>query len=132
MACYLRAFGDGFDVDTFLAASTIEWSDVWRLGEAKRTGGAKPSEYRTSGLQIKIGEGDDFVYLLREASEFVRGNREELLRLAVDTSVEKLGVDFGLTWNPEAAMMSVTLPPEFIDLIRDLRFSVEISYYDLG
>jgi hypothetical protein len=49
--------------------------------------------------------------LLREASEFVRGNREELLRLAIDASVEKLGVDFGLIWNSEAAMMSVALPP---------------------
>jgi len=133
MACYLRAFGSDFDVDAFVAASPVEWAEVWHRGENKAHPlPGKAKEHRTSGLQIEIGDGDDFIGLLRDASEFIRTNRHELLRLASAPGMEAVGVDFGLTWDSDAAVRSVTLPPEFVALAGALRLAIEITYYDLN
>ncbi|MEO5822731.1 MAG: hypothetical protein ABIT71_19660 [Vicinamibacteraceae bacterium] len=131
MACYIRAYGSRFDVDAFVGSSSIEWPDVWRAGEAKVLAEPNsPKEYQKSGLQIEVGDGDQFTSLLRDASDFMRKNRDELLRLASDPGVERVEIDFGLTWNSNMAVVSVTMPAEFVALAGEVRFAIEVTYYD--
>ena len=132
MACYIRAGGSRFDVDTFVSASTIEWHDVWHVGKVEALPWPRsPKEHQTSGLQIRVGDGDEFTSLLRDASEFMRKNRGELLRLASAPGVDQVKLDFGLTWDSNAAVRSITLPAELVVLAGEVHCAIEVCYYDL-
>ena len=74
------ALGEEFDVDAFLASSSMVPSYYWRRGEPK---GGRGSPYPSSGVTYEIADGKSVPFLQQEdlAISFLKAHREELKAL---------------------------------------------------
>jgi hypothetical protein len=100
VSCVLRAGGETFNVDSFLADSLLEVCAVFRRGEprlASRPNGPKSEQ---SGINIPIGESemDDLSGQIQDAVSFLEQQEAELRRLVGFPDVESVGLDFGIAW----------------------------------
>jgi hypothetical protein len=131
VACYLRAWGNAFDVDAFLAHSTLSWDPVWRKGERKRVRLSKQSEeHEDSGVTTLAGVGDDFPAQVQAAIAFLRVNRPEVERLLGSPGLERALLDFGVIWNDDLAARFFRFPPELVQLAAASGLELELSVYD--
>jgi hypothetical protein len=132
MSCYLRAWGRTFDVDAFVRDSSIEWKDIWRVGEQRLAGLRKGTPHEESGLQLHVAAGDDLPNLVTAATAFLRNHARELPRLKESHGVECIVIDFGLTFDRSNAAQFSYLPPELLRQAADVNCGIEVSYYDFG
>ena len=77
------AHGEEFDVDAFLATTTLRPSYVWRRGDQKRYACGE-SSHPTSGIEFFLGDGQQTPLFEQEriAIEYLSENREALTALA--------------------------------------------------
>lgn len=129
LACYFRAGGTAFSVDAFVQSSSLDWDDVWRIGEAKAL--ASRGHHERSGVQKLIGDGDDFHTLVADAVAFLKEHGNEVARLASIDGVEFATFDFGLTWDPNDAARYAHFSAEVVKLAAAAGCSLEVSFYDL-
>lgn len=125
--CYFRATGDAFDVDAFLAGSSLEPDDVYHKGEPM----IRPDKPRPfTGFAITIC---DFSVDLRpqvaEAISFLREAEFELSRLAGYPGVTEMLLDFPYQRREGAAIQSDSLPPELLSLAGSLGITIELTLY---
>jgi len=71
---------------------------------------------------------DDFGKQVEESIDFLRSNREELLRLKTFEGVEDLRLDFGVSRRKTIGQYQF-LPSELVTLAGELGLGLEISIY---
>ncbi|MFO0960220.1 MAG: hypothetical protein U0800_22735 [Isosphaeraceae bacterium] len=94
MACVLRAFGAGFDVDGFLTGSPFRPCAVFRRGQPRTSASKRLCEQGGFHLEVSPEEGDCVPAQVRDATAFVASHRAELERLAAWPGVESVRLDF--------------------------------------
>jgi hypothetical protein len=117
----LFAHGESFDVDTYLAKTTLRFDHVWRLGHQRRYSCVE-SRHPTSGVEKVLGDGSTIPVHEQQniAVEFLSTHRTALLELAnypgVDTFVLGLHYEIvleegiiGLCMGPSAQLMKHAL-----------------------
>src|SRR4051812_2957824 len=79
----LFAHGREFDVDAFLAGTSLRPDYVWRRGDQKRYACGE-SRHPTSGVEVVLGDGEKLSLPEQEkiAIEYLSANREALRALA--------------------------------------------------
>ena len=131
MTCILRAGGTNFDVDDFIAKSSLVADSLWRKGE-RRFPRSKSSEEINSSSGIRVvASGADFSELLQQIEDvivFLRQNQESIRALASFPGVEGAVLDFGAEINPPG-WASFTFPTELLLLAGSAGVSLCLSVY---
>lgn len=124
--CVLRASGPQFDPESFLRESTLRPCNVFLRGNRR----SESSVWETSGITVPTSEAemDDFGKQVEESIDFLRSNREELLRLKTFEGVEDLRLDFGVSRRKTIGQYQF-LPSELVTLAGELGLGLEISIY---
>jgi hypothetical protein len=116
---HIFALGETFDVDAFLARSSLHPDFVWR-----RIGNGP-----TNGLEILLGDADKAT--LREQEEtavnYLREHRDELRALASFPGVEALNL--GLVYRVGPNHLGFCLGPSRALMISELDSGVRPNYY---
>src|SRR5262245_49231771 len=118
MSAVLRAYGDNFNVDGYLAGCTLPVCAVKRRGEpvfpASQPDGRR---HERSGIHVIASEADfdDFPRQVAEATAFLLAEAKQVSRLCEWPGVEEVSLDFGIR-RREAAVQSDYLPPELVRL----------------
>jgi hypothetical protein len=92
------AYGDRFDVDAFLATTTLHPDYVWHRGDQRRYYACIETKHETSGVEFLLGDGWKVPFLDQEdiAVTYLKAHRDELRGLAnfpcVDTFI--LGLQY--------------------------------------
>ncbi|MCU1268183.1 MAG: hypothetical protein JWM21_4501 [Acidobacteria bacterium] len=124
--CVLRAWGDDFQPELFLAGSSLEPCNVF-------TKGARKSESRawdTSGLTVLVSDdSDNFKHQVNDAIEFQTSNRLEIRRLKSSLGIDGLSLDFGVN-RKNGFLQSQLFPAELVSLAAKYSMALEVSIYE--
>lgn len=131
MTCILRAGGANFDVDDFIAKSSLLVDSLWRKGE-KRFPRSKSSEEMNSSSGIRVVASEaDFSQLSQQIEDvivFLRQNQDPVRVLASFPGVEGAVLDFGAEIYPPG-WASFTFPAELLLLAGSAGVSLCLSVY---
>lgn len=128
MALYLRAMGRTFDVVSYLQGSVFRSEDTWIRGtQSKRKGVV----HETSGFSVLVIDSNDIDEQIAAAGAILADRSDELAALLRTVSVERIVMDFGLTWNSDAFIRSVVFPPELLKSCGRHNCHIEVSFYNL-
>ena len=123
--CVLRAWGDDFQPESFLAGSSFESCNVFTKGARKSEG----RTWDTSGLTVLVSDdSDNFKHQVNKAIEFLTSNRLELQRLKSSVGVKGLSLDFGMS-GTDSSLQNHFFPPELISLAAEYALALEVSIY---
>ena len=122
--CVLRAWGDDFQPESFLAGSSLEPCNVFTRGARKSEG----RSWNTSGLTVPVSDSDSFKHQVTDAIEFLTSNRLELQQLKSSVGIDGLSLDFGVS-ETDAFCQNHFFPPELISLAAEYRLALEVSIY---
>jgi hypothetical protein len=130
--CVLRVSGERFDPDAFLALSTFVPTKVFHRGDSSALRSRGPS--KASGFVVPVSDRSwaDLQGQIDDGVAFLRTNKAELLRLASDTTVEDVRLDFpmSLRLDGENVMAQFDyLPPALIAEAGPLKIGIELSLY---
>jgi hypothetical protein len=128
MSCYFRATGDSFDVDAFLASSSLVPDNVFHRGEPCQVNRERNRPF--TGFAVQLTE--NFGRLCAQTAEvtmFLREHELELSRLSRYPGVTDIRLDFGYERDPEAAVQCDYLPPDLVALAGSLGIGIELSLY---
>lgn len=116
---HIFALGETFDVDAFLAQSSLHPDFVWR-----RQGNGP-----TNGLEILLGDADKATLREQEeiAANYLREHRNELRALASFPGVEALNL--GLVYRVGPNQLGFCLGPSRALMIAALDSEVRPNYY---
>ena len=129
--CVIRAAGERFNVDEFLASSTLRPGAIHRRGEPRFPGAEANRVSNTSGFNLVVSDddGDDQgVRQVADARAFIERNRQELQRLSSRDDVE-LCLDFGCFIREGIFAKFIRLPVEIVRECAALGIGIEISVY---
>ena len=134
MAAVLRASGEDFDPEGFVATSPFQPSHVYRKGEPMFPA-SQPEGRRNdrSGLNLVVSEADfdEFPRQVREAAAFLHDHRSELARLRDFRGVDDLTLDFGIA-RRDVVVQNDYFPPELLRIAGELGMGIELSQYPVG
>jgi hypothetical protein len=132
--CVLRAGGDSFDVDQFLASSSFRPTAIFRRGERRWPEFAARPVSAISGFNLTVSDddGDDQgERQVADALAFIERNRGELMRLTSRGDVATC-LDFGCVLRREKFAKSLRLPVEIVRECAALGIEIEVSVYADG
>lgn len=124
----LFAHGEAFDVDAFLASTTLRPDFVWRRGD-QRQYACVESRHPTSGVAFVLGDGLTVPFFEQEniALAYLKAHRDELQELArypgVDTFI------LGLQYMFENDVMGFCVGPSTQLMRHCLDVGCEPTYY---
>ena len=132
MECVLRAYGQEFDVDRFLADSPWRPNPVYRRGEKEvRLRSTEPHE--CSGFVLRIADsdtlGEAFASQAAAVLKFLEENRAECERLKGFPGIEGRVLDFAVPLLDDQPMRSHHIPVELVRSAADLDVALEITVY---
>jgi hypothetical protein len=133
MSAMIRAEGVEFDVDAFLATSSLKPTRVFRKDEpvsARRPDGPRNASTRFNVSASDAGF-DEFPRQIDEATVFLRDYGSEIERLVSYPGVASVGLDFGVFWR-DVPIHCDYLPVELLRLAGELGLDIEISHYPTG
>lgn len=133
MSAVLRAYGDDFDVEAFLAGCTLPVCAVKRKGERVFSiGHPNERQYEQSGVHVSASDADfnEFPQQIEEATVFLRSNGEQLRRLCEFPGVEGVTLDFGIA-RRNVVLQCDHFPAELVQLAGSLGLSIELSQYPI-
>ena len=131
MSTVLRAYGDDFDVDAFRAGCTLPVCAVKRRGQpvfpASQPDGRR---HERSGVHVSVSDAefDNLQQQVIDATEFLRVETEQILRLREFPGVDRVTLDFGIEPR-DVAVQCDYLSPELVRLAGSLGLGIEISQY---
>jgi hypothetical protein len=127
MSCVLRARGTSFDVEKFLASSTLKPLTVWRAGNSQSP---RSTPQSTSGFHVAASDADfdNPKQQIADTIQFVRANGAELRRLAKFPGVEGVEFDFGIA-DRDVPAQSDRFSPELLRALGDLNATLAITRY---
>lgn len=131
MSCVLRASGQGFDVEAFLAGSPFAGAAV-PLGKEAGAGrdGQDPRSVSGFRLELSPAGGDDLQVEIEEAIAFLDEHEEELRRLGSFRGVDEVCLTFGVQWRQLPAQTD-HFPPELLWRSGALDIALEITHFSL-
>ena len=131
MSCMLRAYGENFDVDTFLSDCDIEPIKVWHKGDL-RFPSSQPDGPRgtQSGINFEVSDADfaELSVQYTDAELWFTEHQTFIQRLTQFPGVERVVVDFGAEIHPPG-WRSFNFPPNLQVLIGGLGVYLELSVY---
>lgn len=130
--CVLRAYGQAFDVDRFLADSPWRPNPVYRRGEKEvRSRGFEPHE--CSGFVLAIDGSNTFGEPLTNQTavilKFLEENRSECERLKRFPGIEGRVLDFAVYLLDDQPIRSHHIPVELVRAAADIDVALEITVY---
>lgn len=131
MSCVLRASGQGFDVDAFLAGSPFSRPAVSKRREPT-TGGDEPETTSLSGFSLEVSQAgvDDLEGQIEEAIAFLDEHEHELRRLGSFMGVDEVCLTFGVRWRQLPAQTD-SFPPELLWRSGALDIALEVTHFSL-
>jgi len=123
--CVLRVFGTSFQVDDFLAGSTLAACKVWHCGDRAL---ARLPAATNSGFNAVVSEADDLATQVSEARLFLRRHHFDLVRLSTLGEVDELVLDFGIS-KRESAGQFERIPSDLVRAAAEFRMAFELSLY---
>jgi hypothetical protein len=133
MSCTLRAGGVNFDVDSFLATSSLTPCAVFRRGKPKFPASnpkGRISETSCFNVGVSDAEFGDEKSQTRDALIFLKKHKHELKRLAEFPGVEGVQLDFAVHIDiPNVFTQSYCLPPNLLLQMGRLGIEMCISCY---
>ncbi len=104
------AHGETFDVDAFLASTTLRPDYVWRRGDRRRYCGG---QYPTSGVEFVLGDGLTVPLSDQEdiAIAYLKAHHDELRALAQFPGVETFILRLQYHWKLEEGVVGFALGP---------------------
>lgn len=131
MSAVIKASGEQFDVDAFLAGCTLPVWTVYRRGERRFPGSQSNKDKQTaSGVHV-VASGadfDEFPKQVTDATEFLRVQAEQLLRLRSFPGVQVVVIDFGVE-RRDVAIQCDYLTPELVGLAGSLGMGIALSIF---
>jgi hypothetical protein len=134
MSTVLRAYGDNFDVDAFLADCTLPVCAVKRRGEPLLpTSQPDGRRHERSGVHVSVSDADfgAFPQQVAEAIKFLRSEAECIRRLCEFPGVEDVTLDFGIARRIVMAQVDY-LPPDLLRLAGAFGLGIELSQYSVS
>ena len=131
MSCILRAAGENFDVDLFVASCQLSPIKVWRKGEPRFPNGALTEKMNeSSGANFKVSSADfsELELQFEDARIFFQENADFVRHLRNFPGVEGVTVDFGSEIHPPGWCW-FAFPPDILVLIRSLGVQLMLSVY---
>ncbi len=130
MSAVLRAHGEGFDVELFLAESSLEPDNVYQKGAPVVSDKENGSPRTTSGFSLTVSRADfsDLETQIREAILFLDEYEDELRRLGKFDGVEGISLDFGVERRDVAAQTDV-FPSDLLWRAGALDIWIAITHY---
>jgi len=122
--CVLRVSGAEFDVDAFLAHSTLLPYRVHRKGDL----GHRSRRFTNSGLSLDVSSADALAAEITDAITFLSEHEAELQRLRDFHGVTNICLDFGHYLRDVAAQFDY-LPPDLLFRAGSLGIGIELSLY---
>jgi hypothetical protein len=133
MSCVLRAAGPNFNVEEFLATSTLVPSNTYRRGEPRLRTRPKGVRNQVSGLNISVSDARwaDLPAQVADAERFLRENKQEISRLRSFPGVEGVSLDFPIYQRvgDTAWMQTDRFPASFVSIAGELGLELELSIY---
>lgn len=128
--CVLRAIGQDFDPDSFLADSPLSGAAAFRRGEPAGPGLEEDKRRLASGFNVTVSRAgfDDLDAQVRDAVKFLRSHEDELRRLSGYPGVEEVCIDFGIRHRDEPAQTDV-FPAELLWQAGALDIDLVVTYY---
>jgi hypothetical protein len=131
MSAVIKASGEEFDVDAFLAGCTLPVCTFYRRGERRISGSQSKKDRQTaSGVHV-VASGadfDEFPKQVAEAAAFLRVHSKELLRLRSFPGVQMVNINFGVE-RRDAFVQSDHLTHELVGLAGSLGMGIVFSIY---
>lgn len=125
VGCSLGAYGSEFDIDEFLASSSLKAYAVWHKGE-------KPLKRQPpvvhSGASFAIGSAAALSDQVAETIEFLETHHCVLSRLRDTPGVEFLVLDFGIS-RRIILVETHRLPLDLIVLAAELRMRIDLTVF---
>ena len=130
MSCILRAGGDDFDVDDFIAKASLEFDSLWSKGEKCFPNSATSKINKSSGVRVIASEADfsQLAKQIEDVTSFLRQNLEQVKLLASFPGVEGAVLDFGAEIYPPS-WACFTFPTELLALAGEAGVSLCLSVY---
>jgi hypothetical protein len=131
VSAVLRADGDTFDVDAFLADSTLPVCAVYRRGEpVLPTSQPLGRRHERSGVHVLASDAgfEEFPRQVAEAAAFLLAEFNQVQRLCGWPGVARVTLDFGVVRRDVAVQCDV-LPPELVRVAGSLGIAIELSHY---
>lgn len=130
MSCILRASGTEFNVDVFMAKTSLEVDSLWRKGEKRFIKSSNSEINRSSGIRVVASEADfsELGKQIQDVISFLRKNLEQVKLLASFPGTECAVLDFGIEIYPPG-WASFTFPPELLALAAEAGVSLCLSVY---
>ena len=126
----LFAHGESFDVDAFLASTTLQLDYIWRRGDQLRYSCVE-SRYETSGVEIILGDGTAIPFLKQDgiAIKYIKAHEDELRALAKSSGVETfiLGLQYHLKLDD--GLTGFCMGPSPLLMWHALDVGVWLTYY---
>jgi hypothetical protein len=134
MSTVLRASGEEFGVDAFLAVSNLHPTKVFRRGEP-RAPKSNPNgrTHETSGLNV-VRSNADFHELPRQISEtvaFLELHASEIRQLVAWPGVEGASLDFGIE-RRDVFVQCDYFSPDLVRIAGELGLGIELTQYPNG
>ena len=133
--CTLRIAGEFFDVDSFLASSTLRPSSVFRKGEPRRPNSAPNGPVnRDSMVCITASDADwsDLPAQIREVENFLASNLAELIRIPEFPGVDQFVLDFPIelrVGRRDIAAQSDHFPATLVRAAGAIGLALELTIY---
>ena len=129
--CVLRVDGTDFDPDAFLATTKLVADVIYHRGDRRSAN----STHERGGFTVVVSEADgtQFKQQVTDAIEFLRTNRDELVRLAQTPGVQGCVLDFGCDFpHQRIAGRYYRLPLALLGECTTLCVEIELSVYAVG
>ena len=125
--CVFRAYGRDFDVDAFLAKSSLNPYDVYHQGEVPSKSHAP---FEDSGLSVDVSQADGCIEAeCRDAIDWLTANMAELERLAGFPGVDSLDLCFGYYLRKNVAAQFDHLPRQLVKLAAQASIGIDLALY---
>lgn len=133
MSCVLRAEGQSFVADAFLASSPLRPDAVYKKGDPIPARGAASSLRTWSGFALTVSRAgfDELDRQIQDAIEFLDEHEDELRRLGGFQGVESVSLGFGARLLYVAAQTEA-FPSDLLWRAGALDISLEITHYAIA
>lgn len=131
MSCILRACGENFNVDRFLAETKLKPGAIYRKGDPRLKLKPTGKKNKSSGINFEVSQAG-FHQLdrqIRDAIRYLQKHKNEIKKLVKYPGVEKnCELDFGIGTKP-VAVQSDQFPPQLLLLAGNLGLKITVSRY---
>lgn len=126
----LFAHGEAFNVDDFLASTTLRPDYVWRRGDQRRYACVE-SRHPTSGVEFVLGDGQKVSIYEQEktAIEYLSANREALQALAMQPGVTTFNLGLQYNVDLDLGMCGFCMGPSPLLMWHCLKVGVWPKFY---